>query len=90
MSTSASSKFTSLRGWTKEEDEDEEEDEGDEEGRELLFCMPREVDSESLMWLPCHVGVLLPNSPTIRILWEESVHGTEWTKCYLGEREDDS
>jgi len=52
--------------------------------------MPREVDSESLMWLPCHVGVLHPKSPAMRILWEESVHGTEWTKCYLGEREDDS
>jgi len=52
--------------------------------------MPREVDSESLMWLPYHVGVLHPKSPAMRILWEESVHGTEWTKCYLGEREDDS
>jgi len=62
----------------------------EEEGKELLFCMPKGVDKRSLMWLPHHVGVLLPNRPTIRVMWEESVHGTEWAKCYLGEREHDS
>ena len=81
MSTS-SLNFTSLRGWIKEEEE--------EEGRELLFCLPKGIVRRSLMWLPCHVGVLHPESPAMRILWEDSVHGTEWTKCYLGERKNDS
>ena len=56
--------------------------------REVLFCLPREVDRRSLMWLPCHVGVLHPKSPAMRIVWEDSVHGTDWTKFHLGEVED--
>ena len=53
--------------------------------KEILFCAAS--DRHSLMWLPCHVGVLNPKSPPMRIFWEDSVHGTDWSKCYLGERD---
>jgi len=87
--STSSSKFTSLRGWTREEEnEDYYSWQREEEGRELLFYMPREVDKHSLMWLPSHVGVLHPKSPAIRLVWEDSVHGMEWAECYLGELED--
>jgi len=56
--------------------------------RQVLFCVPRMVDRHSLVWLPYDVGMLQRNSPAIRIVWEDSVHGTDWTKCYLGEVQD--
>ena len=67
---------TSLVGHTKD-------DSG--QRKEILFCAAG--DEGSLMWLPCHVGVINPEGPPVRIFWENSVHGTDWTRCYLGERD---
>jgi len=51
---------------------------------EHLLWLPQLAREAGVMWLPEQLHVIGP--PELRIEGQTSVHGTEWTQCYIGDR----
>jgi len=52
---------------------------------ELLLWVPQYLRDDKLVYGSNNLLLVL-GKPFLKVGWQDSHHGTDWTKCYVGDR----